>query len=170
MQEVELAEGHGDLDLRLRLLPGLAHRAVARALARLEVARRRRPQAARRLDQEPRLEGEARAIVENVIGKSYLALRMFPESEAHLSNAHEIAQAEGGARAPLTLDVQAGRAQLLFVKGDHDGSEELSRRLEPLAMEHAGVGSPILYPGSWSDWSTAGYEVATGSEPGDAPA
>lgn len=33
-----------------------------------------------------------------------------------------------------------------------------------LAIEHAGLGKARLYPGSWSDWSTAGYEVATGSE------
>ena len=31
-----------------------------------------------------------------------------------------------------------------------------------LAMEYAGLGEARLYPGSWSDWSTAGYEVATG--------
>ena len=35
-----------------------------------------------------------------------------------------------------------------------------------LAMEHAGLGRPLLYPGSWSDWSAAEYEVATGPEPG----
>ncbi|MDH3540950.1 MAG: sulfurtransferase [Acidimicrobiia bacterium] len=34
-----------------------------------------------------------------------------------------------------------------------------------LAMEHAGLGGGLLYPGSWSDWSTAGFEVATGAEP-----
>ena len=38
-----------------------------------------------------------------------------------------------------------------------------------LAMRIAGLSDPILYPGSWSDWSTAGYPVATGSEPGEPP-
>ena len=38
-----------------------------------------------------------------------------------------------------------------------------------LAMRLAGLPSPVLYPGSWSDWSTAGYPVATGPEPGVAP-
>lgn len=33
-----------------------------------------------------------------------------------------------------------------------------------LAIEHAGLGRAKLYPGSWSDWSTAGFEVAVGSE------
>lgn len=33
-----------------------------------------------------------------------------------------------------------------------------------LAIEHAGLGKAKLYPGSWSDWSTAGYEVATGAD------
>lgn len=37
------------------------------------------------------------------------------------------------------------------------------------AMRVAGLPGPILYDGSWSDWSTAGYPVATGSEPGDVP-
>jgi thiosulfate/3-mercaptopyruvate sulfurtransferase len=38
-----------------------------------------------------------------------------------------------------------------------------------LAIEHAGLGPAKLYPGSWSDWSTAGYEVATGPGPGTPP-
>lgn len=33
-----------------------------------------------------------------------------------------------------------------------------------LAIEHAGLGKAKLYPGSWSDWSTSGYEAATGVE------
>lgn len=35
-----------------------------------------------------------------------------------------------------------------------------------LAMRLAGLPDPILYPGSYSDWSTAGERVATGSAPG----
>lgn len=38
-----------------------------------------------------------------------------------------------------------------------------------LAMRVAGLPDPILYPGSWSDWSTAGYPTATGPEPGVLP-
>jgi thiosulfate/3-mercaptopyruvate sulfurtransferase len=38
-----------------------------------------------------------------------------------------------------------------------------------LAMRIAGLPDPLLYPGSWSDWSTAGYPVATGPEPGLPP-
>lgn len=35
-----------------------------------------------------------------------------------------------------------------------------------LAMVKAGLPEPILYPGSWSDWSSSGEPVATGPEPG----
>jgi thiosulfate/3-mercaptopyruvate sulfurtransferase len=35
-----------------------------------------------------------------------------------------------------------------------------------LAMRVAGLADPILYVGSYSDWSTAGEPVATGAEPG----
>lgn len=41
---------------------------------------------------------------------------------------------------------------------------------DALALRIAGLPDPILYPGSWSDWSTAGYPVATGPEPGPPPA
>lgn len=36
-----------------------------------------------------------------------------------------------------------------------------------LAMRVAGLPDPLLYPGSWSDWSTVGYPVATGPDPGE---
>ena len=35
-----------------------------------------------------------------------------------------------------------------------------------LAMRVAGLPDPLLYPGSYSDWSRAGRPVATGEEPG----
>lgn len=35
-----------------------------------------------------------------------------------------------------------------------------------LAMAQAGLPEPILYPGSWSDWSASDEVVALGSEPG----
>lgn len=36
-----------------------------------------------------------------------------------------------------------------------------------LAMRLAGLPDPILYVGSYSDWSRSGYPVATGSDPGE---
>jgi thiosulfate/3-mercaptopyruvate sulfurtransferase len=39
-----------------------------------------------------------------------------------------------------------------------------------LAMRVAGLPDPILYPGSYSDWSRSGLPVATGDEPGSVPA
>jgi thiosulfate/3-mercaptopyruvate sulfurtransferase len=39
-----------------------------------------------------------------------------------------------------------------------------------LAMRIAGLPDPILYAGSYSDWSSSGYPVATGPGPGELPA
>ena len=38
-----------------------------------------------------------------------------------------------------------------------------------LAMRVAGLPDPILYPGSWSDWSRAGFPVGVGPDPGERP-
>ena len=38
-----------------------------------------------------------------------------------------------------------------------------------LAMRIAGLRDPLLYPGSYSDWSRAGLPVEVGDAPGDAP-
>jgi len=39
-----------------------------------------------------------------------------------------------------------------------------------LAARVAGLPDPLLYPGSYSDWSRAGMPIATGDEPGTMPA
>jgi thiosulfate/3-mercaptopyruvate sulfurtransferase len=39
--------------------------------------------------------------------------------------------------------------------------------MNALAMRIAGLPDPILYPGSYSDWTQQGYPIATGPEPGD---
>jgi hypothetical protein len=36
-------------------------------------------------------------------------------------------------------------------------------------MRVACLHDPILYPGSYSDWSRAGMPIAVGPEPGDPP-
>jgi 3-mercaptopyruvate sulfurtransferase SseA len=36
-------------------------------------------------------------------------------------------------------------------------------------MRAAGLPDPLLYPGSYSDWSRSGMPVATGDAPGDPP-
>lgn len=38
-----------------------------------------------------------------------------------------------------------------------------------LALRVAGLPDPLLYPGSYSDWSRSGMPVATGPEPGEPP-
>jgi thiosulfate/3-mercaptopyruvate sulfurtransferase len=38
-----------------------------------------------------------------------------------------------------------------------------------LAMRAAGLPDPLLYPGSYSDWSRAGMPIATGAESGEMP-
>jgi thiosulfate/3-mercaptopyruvate sulfurtransferase len=39
---------------------------------------------------------------------------------------------------------------------------------DALAMRIAGLPAPLLYPGSYSDWSRHGLPVVTGPEPGSA--
>jgi len=40
---------------------------------------------------------------------------------------------------------------------------------DALAMRVAGLPDPLLYPGSFSDWSRSGLPVATGDDPGETP-
>ena len=41
---------------------------------------------------------------------------------------------------------------------------------DALALRIAGLPDPLLYPGSYSDWTQQGWPVATGPEPGTPPA
>lgn len=43
----------------------------------------------------------------------------------------------------------------------------VSACINALAMRIAGLSDPILYPGSYSDWTQAGYPVAIGAEAGE---
>ena len=45
----------------------------------------------------------------------------------------------------------------------------VSACINSLAMRVAGLPDPILYPGSYSDWSRAGLPVAIGEKPGAVP-
>jgi thiosulfate/3-mercaptopyruvate sulfurtransferase len=38
-----------------------------------------------------------------------------------------------------------------------------------LSMRIAGLPDPLLYPGSYSDWTQHGFPIATGADPGDPP-
>jgi thiosulfate/3-mercaptopyruvate sulfurtransferase len=40
---------------------------------------------------------------------------------------------------------------------------------DALALRIAGLPDPLLYPGSYSDWTQQGWPVATGPDPGDPP-
>jgi 3-mercaptopyruvate sulfurtransferase SseA len=39
--------------------------------------------------------------------------------------------------------------------------------MNALAMRIAGLPDPLLYPGSYSDWTQQGLPIVTGAEPGD---
>jgi hypothetical protein len=38
-----------------------------------------------------------------------------------------------------------------------------------LGMRASGLPDPLLYPGSYSDWTQSGMPIATGDEPGEPP-
>ncbi len=56
----------------------------------------------------------------------------------------------------------AGRADVVVACGSGVNAAH-----EALALRVAGLPDPILYPGSYSDWTRSGLPVATGDEPGD---
>jgi thiosulfate/3-mercaptopyruvate sulfurtransferase len=72
-----------------------------------------------------------------------------------------------GALAERFESLGAGRAAGRVVTSCGSG---VTATFNSLAMRIAGLPDPILYPGSYSDWSRAGMPIAVGPEPGEPPA
>lgn len=69
------------------------------------------------------------------------------------------------------LDPGALRSRFAGIEGDVVTScgSGVTACHNALAMRIAGLPDPLLYPGSYSDWSRTGLPVATGDEPGGVP-
>ena len=93
----------------------------------------------------------------------------------------------GGNLAPdgrfLAPDALAARFATLGIGGPEPGRPERSGSevvsscgsgitacQNALAMRVAGLADPLLYVGSYSDWSRSGMPIATGPDPGEPPA
>jgi thiosulfate/3-mercaptopyruvate sulfurtransferase len=82
--------------------------------------------------------------------------------------------ASGRMLGPGALRARFGE---LGIVADHDSAQDVvvscgsgtSALHHSLAMRVAGLPDPILYVGSYSDWSRSGEPVATGPEPGEPP-
>jgi thiosulfate/3-mercaptopyruvate sulfurtransferase len=85
-----------------------------------------------------------------------------------------LAEADGRFRPPEEL---AARFRDLGAAGEDDApgpvvtscGSGVSALHHALALRIAGLPDPILYVGSYSDWSRSGQPVATGPEPGEPP-
>jgi thiosulfate/3-mercaptopyruvate sulfurtransferase len=83
-----------------------------------------------------------------------------------------------GNLAPDGRLLDAGQLRARFRALGADGSggpvvtscgSGVSACFNSLAMRVAGLPDPILYPGSYSDWSRSGMPIAVGPEPGEPP-
>ena len=74
--------------------------------------------------------------------------------------------AAGPAAHPGPMPLRAGGAagQVVVSCGSGVNACQLA-----LGMRAAGLPDPLLYPGSYSDWTQSGMPIATGDEPGDPP-
>ena len=92
----------------------------------------------------------------------------------HIPTAHNLPTSallasDGLLMAPAALASRfavagAGAGQVVVACGSGVNACQLA-----LAMRAAGLPDPLLYPGSYSDWTQSGMPIATGDEPGDPP-
>ncbi len=92
----------------------------------------------------------------------------------HIPTAHSLPTAallDAGGRflAPAALASRfavagVGNGQVVVSCGSGVNACQLA-----LGMRAAGLPDPLLYPGSYSDWTQSGMPIATGAEPGDPP-
>ena len=87
----------------------------------------------------------------------------------------------GRFRAPVELATRFGDLRQAAAEAGQAGAADaanptvvscgsgISACHNALAMRIAGLPDAVLYPGSYSDWSTAGEPIVTGSEPGALP-
>ena len=92
----------------------------------------------------------------------------------HIPTAHSLPTAallepDGRFLAPAALASRFARAgvgggQVVVACGSGVNACQLA-----LGMRAAGLPDPLLYPGSYSDWTQSGMSIATGADPGDPP-
>ncbi|MCP3918026.1 MAG: tetratricopeptide repeat protein [bacterium] len=95
-------------------------------------------EAARLLAEEAEADDETRAVLRNVIGESYIALRVFPEAERHLTPVRSYVERELGSVDPLSIHVDTNWVAYLFATAEYARAIELARRTAPLALRVLG--------------------------------
>src|SRR4051794_30658919 len=109
----------------------------------------------------PRYRGEVEPI-DRVAG--HIPTAVNAPSSANLSGDGRLL--DGAALAAHFESLGADRTDIPVVTSCGSG---VTACFTSLAMRVAGLRDPILYPGSYSDWTQSGLDIATGPEPGDAP-
>ena len=95
-----------------------------------------------------------------------LAARFAVAGVADRSGADSAARSGGGVSATVDGAGPVGGAagQVVVSCGSGVNACQLA-----LAMREAGLPDPLLYPGSYSDWTRSGMPIAVGNEPGQPP-
>jgi thiosulfate/3-mercaptopyruvate sulfurtransferase len=88
----------------------------------------------------------------------------FLASDALAARFAALGAAAGTALGPAGAVGAAGERPVVVSCGSGVNACQLA-----LAMRAAGLPDPLLYPGSYSDWSRSGMPVATGDAPGNPP-